>query len=67
MADMMAVSELLLDQRLPGRAVHHDQLKEAVDQRVGGWRRSRERTLGCRAVSLECVTRKSMGWLRSGK
>src|ERR1700722_5167608 len=30
-----AVAELLLDQRLPGRAVDHDELVEAVDQRVG--------------------------------
>src|SRR5262245_8184828 len=30
-----AVAELLLDQRLPGRAVDHHQLVEAVDERVG--------------------------------
>ena len=30
-----AVTELLLDQRLPGRAVDHHQFVEAIDQRVG--------------------------------
>src|SRR5882672_11056419 len=34
-----AVAELLLDQGLPGRTVHHHELVEAIDQGISRWHR----------------------------